>query len=253
MADRCSGGTVTAMPGWECTGVAKLYGRTVALDGVDVTFRSGEVTALLGHNGAGKTTLFRLAAGLAVADAGRMRLEGQMPGSAAARQVVSYVPEQPDLYPGVSVWEHVTFIALAHRLTGWRSTATELIERFGLADRRDSLPDELSQGLRRRLALVMALLHGARVHLLDEPFNGLDPAGSAGLRSILRELAGGGACVVVATHLLGDVDRLADRIVVLDHGRVAATGRTADLARRAGLPAGAGLEDAYLRLTGSVS
>ncbi|MEW9552465.1 ABC transporter ATP-binding protein [Nonomuraea sp. NPDC050783] len=234
---------------WECEGAVKRYAERKALDGATFRCGYGQVTALLGHNGAGKSTLFRAAAGLVRLDAGTMLVGGHPPGSTRAQQATSYMPEQPDLYPGVSVWEHVTFIALAYRLSRWEPRARHLLERFELGDRRDALPHELSQGLRRRLALVMALLHGAEVLLLDEPFNGLDPHSAVRLRTTLSELAADGAAVVVATHILHDAQRLADQVIVLECGRVKAGGDLPSLAREAGLSRRAGMEEIYLALT----
>ncbi|MFF0312047.1 ABC transporter ATP-binding protein [Streptosporangium sp. NPDC004379] len=219
------------------------------MDGATFRCGHGQITALLGHNGAGKSTLFRAAAGLVRLDEGAMLVAGHPPGGARAQQALSYMPEQPDLYPGVSVWEHVTFIALAYRLPAWEPRARRLLERFELTDRLDALPHELSQGLRRRLALVMALLHGAEVLLLDEPFNGLDPHSAARLRTILGDLAAEGAAVVVTTHILHDAQRIADQVIVLERGRVKAGGDLSSLARQAGLPSRTGLEEVYLALT----
>lgn len=233
----------------EYDGLVKRFGATVALDGVSFACRAGSVTALIGPNGAGKSTLFLAAAGLLAADAGTVRVRGQPAGSAGAQRAMSLMPEQPDLYPGVSVWEHVVFVALLHRVPDWRPRAEQLVARFHLADRRDALPNELSQGLRRRLALVMALMHGADVLLLDEPFNGLDPRSASELRSLVAELAAAGACVLVATHILSDVQRLSDRAILLDRGRKTAEGTLDELRRQAGLAAGSDLEATYLALT----
>ncbi len=233
----------------EYTGLVKRFGATTALAGVGFTCPAGSVTALIGPNGAGKSTVFRATAGLLVPDAGSVRVRGHLAGSAPAQRAVSLMPEQPDLYPGVSVSEHVTFVALLYRLSDWRPRAEWLLARFGLDDRLDALPHELSQGLRRRLALVMALLHGADVLLLDEPFNGLDPRSAGELRSLVRELAAAGACVLVATHILSDVQRLADRAVLLDQGRITAAGTLDELRGQAGLDQDADLEAAYLALT----
>ncbi|MEO3790905.1 ABC transporter ATP-binding protein [Nonomuraea sp. B10E15] len=234
---------------WECEAAVKRFADRTAVDGATFRCEYGQITALLGHNGAGKSTLFKAAAGLVRLDAGATLVGGHSPGSTRAQQAVSYMPEQPDLYPGVSLWEHITFVALAYRLPAWESRARELLERFELTDRRDALPHELSQGLRRRLALVMALLHGAKVLLLDEPFNGLDPHSAMRLRATLADLAAGGAAVVVATHILHDAQRIADRVIVLESGRVIAGGDLSSLVRQAGLSGPIGLEEAYLALT----
>ena len=236
----------------ECADVVKRFGERRALDGARFTCPGGAVTALIGPNGAGKSTLFRVAAGLLTPDAGTVRVRGHLAGTPAAQRVLSSMPEQPDLYPGVSVWEHVVFVALIYRLSGWQGRARDLLERFGLTDRLDALPHELSQGLRRRLALVMALLHGADVLLLDEPFNGLDPRSASALRSLILELAASGVCVLVSTHVLADVARLTGRAVLLDRGRVLAAGSFADLRRQAALAADADLEAIYFALTAGI-
>lgn len=159
------------------------------------------------------------------------------------------MPEQRDLYPGVSVWEHVVFVALAYRLSDWQGKAHDLLTRFELSDRCDALPHEMSQGMRRRLALVMALLHGANVLLLDEPFNGLDPGSAAELRSSVRELAASGVCVLVSTHILSDVARLTDRAVLLDKGRVTVAGSFDDPRHQTQQDEDADLEAIYFALT----
>jgi len=238
--------TTTAL---EYTAVVKRFGQKAALNGVSFTCPSGAVTALIGPNGAGKSSLFRAAAGLLAPDAGTVRIHGHVAGTAAAQRAASLMPEQPDLYPGVSVWEHVVFVALAYRLSDWQGRAHDLLERFGLSDRLDSLPHELSQGLRRRLALVMALVHGADVLLLDEPFNGLDPRSTSELRSLVRELATSGVCVLVSTHILSDVARLTERAALLDKGRVTAAGSFDELRRQAHVDRDADLEEVYFALT----
>jgi ABC-type multidrug transport system ATPase subunit len=233
----------------ECDGLVKRFGGTTALADVSFTCPAGSVTALIGSNGAGKSTLFLTAAGLLAPDGGTLRVHGHIAGTPGAQRALSLMPEQPDLYPAVSVWEHVTFMALLYRLTDWRPRAKTLLERFGLSDRLDAVPSDLSQGLRRRLALVMALVREADVMLLDEPFNGLDPRSANEVRSIVREVAAAGACVLVSTHVLSDVERISDRAIVLDRGSKKAEGTLGELRRQAGLPPGADLEASFLALT----
>jgi ABC-type multidrug transport system ATPase subunit len=216
---------------------------------VNLSCPAGSVTALIGANGAGKSTLFLTAAGLLAPDAGTVHVRGHAAGTPGAQRALSLMPEQPDLYAAVSVWEHVTFIALLYRLTDWQPHAKKLLARFGLSGRLDAVPSSLSQGLKRRLALVLALLRGAEVMLLDEPFNGLDPRSASELRSIVRELAAAGACILVSTHVLSDVERISDRAIVLDRGSAKAEGTLDELRRLAGLAPGANLEASFLALT----
>ena len=231
-------------------GLSKAFDRTRALDGLHLHASYGEVLALFGPNGAGKTTALRCVAGVLVPDAGTITVGGAPAGSIAAQDALSFLPEQPDLYPSLTVAEHLRFVALAHRLDGWEPHAATLLGRFDLNDQRDALPGALSQGMRRKTALIMALLHGARVLLLDEPFNGLDPQGAAELRALISDLAAGGAAVVVSTHGLAVAERLAQRAVIMQQGRAIAEGTPEQLRRHAGMPEGADLEAVFLALTG---
>ena len=233
----------------EVDDLAKAYGETVALAGLSFEVSHGEVVALLGPNGAGKTTAMRCIAGVLAPDAGRISIVDAEAGSPQAQAAVSYLPEHPELYPGLSVAEHLRFVALAHRLEGWEPQADELLTRFQLADRADDLPGELSQGMRRKTALSMALLHGAQVFLLDEPFNGLDPHAAAELRDVITGLAEDGAAVLVSTHGLAVAERIAARSVVMSSGRVMAEGSTSRLRKLAGTADDADLEAVFLALT----
>ena len=232
-------------------GLRKTFDRTQALDGLDLQASYGEVLALCGPNGAGKTTALRCVAGVLVPDAGTITIAGAPAGSITAQDALSFLPEQPDLYPSLTVDEHLRFVALAHRLDGWQPRAAALLDRFDLNDQHDALPGALSQGMRRKTALIMALLHGARVLLLDEPFNGLDPQGAAELRGLITDLAAGGAAVVVSTHGLAVAERLARRATIMQQGRAIAEGSHEQLRRQAGMPEGADLEAIFLTLTGA--
>jgi len=231
-------------------GLHKAFDGTRALDGLSLTADHGEVVALFGPNGAGKTTALRCVAGVLAPDAGSITVDGAPAGSVAAADALSFLPEQPDLYASLTVAEHLRFVALAHRLDAWEPRASDLLDRFDLADQRDTLPGALSQGMRRKTALIMALLHGAKVLLLDEPFNGLDPRGAAELRTLIADLAAGGAAVVVSTHGLAVAERIADRAIVMAEGRAIADGSSDQLRRLAGMPQGADLEAVFLALTG---
>ena len=204
---------------------------------------------MLGPNGAGKTTAMRCVAGVLLPDAGRITIAGAPAGTVAAQAAVSFLPEHPDLYPGLTIDEHLRFVALTHGLVGWQPRADALLERFTLLDVRDELPGSLSQGMRRKAALSMALLHGTQVLLLDEPFNGLDPQAAVELRAVVSDLAAQEVAVLVSTHGLATADRIATRSVVMADGRLVAEGTTDQLRARARVAGDADLEAVFLALT----
>ncbi|MBX6350795.1 MAG: ABC transporter ATP-binding protein [Clostridia bacterium] len=228
-------------------GLTKRFGRVTAVDGLSLSARRGEVLGLLGPNGAGKTTTLLCLAGLARPDAGRVMLDGVELGSDRSR-LIALIPEQPDVYPMLTVWEHMVFVAKACRLPeGWHIEADRLLRRFGLAERRDDLGEALSKGLRQKTLVAATVLAGAPVLLLDEPMIGLDPRGQRELRLVLRELCEEGRAVVVSTHLLEQAEAMCDRVVILKSGQKLAEGRPDEL--REALHRGASLEDVFLELT----
>lgn len=234
----------------DVTELRKAFGATTALDTMSWSAPAGAVTALLGPNGAGKTTAMRCIAGVLTPDSGTIEVLGRRERT-GGHDAISFLPEQPELYPALTVAEHLRFIALAHRLDGsWRDRADDLLCRFGLSDRTDEVPGNLSQGQRRKAAIVVALLHGAEVLLFDEPFNGLDPGSAAELRDVLVDLARDGAAVVVSTHVLAAAERFVDRAVIVDAGREVAQGAPSELRQIAGVAPESDLEGVFLALTG---
>lgn len=198
----------------------KVDGLTV-LDGVCFELVPGEIVGLVGPNGAGKTTLLRVLSGLVQPTVGTATVVSSPLGSPAARRALSLMPEEPDCYPGLSVVEH---IRLLDRLNGNPPSdhdIADMLSRYSLAAHRDSLPHELSQGMRQKLALILALRKGAEVFLLDEPFNGLDPVASRSLRQEIIRLAAQRKSVLISTHILRDLEYLADRVIFLHAGKVA--------------------------------
>lgn len=228
----------------------KAFGDVKALDGMTWSAPLGRITALLGPNGAGKTTAFRCVAGVLYPDGGDVTIFGRPASDPGARDGISFLPEDPELYPSLTLAEHLRFIALAHRMENWRDRAEELVARFQLTEVLEAVPSEMSQGQRRKTALVAALLHGAQVLLFDEPFNGLDPQASVELRTILEDLRTEGAAVVVSTHVLSSAERFVDRAVIVHRGVSLAEGTMEDLRRIASSAADADLEAVFLSLTG---
>ncbi|HEX7490248.1 MAG TPA: ATP-binding cassette domain-containing protein [Candidatus Limnocylindrales bacterium] len=212
----------------EVAEVSKHYGETAALKGVTFSAPPGAVTGFLGPNGAGKTTALRILLGLARPDTGTALIDGRryadMPNP---RRVVGAVIDSMGFESGRSGRDHLRVVALAAGIA--RKRVDEVLEFVDLAAAADRAAGGYSQGMRQRLALATALLGDPQVLLLDEPANGLDPAGMAWLRSLLTDWAAQGRTVLFSSHVLTEVEFVADRIVIIDHGRVVRQGTAADL------------------------
>lgn len=228
--------------------LVKRYHEKVALDGVSLRAEAGQLLGLVGANGAGKTTLFQSVAALIKIDAGSITIDGAERGSIPARRALGYLPEEPVLWPDLTVAEHLQFIARAYSVSDWKAKSADLLERMHLTDSRDARGGGLSQGMRRKVALAMVLLHDSSVLLLDEPFNGLDPEAQHELRIIVRELRDQGTCIVLSSHRLAELEPLADSFVMLSQGKVVADGDLEVLRAAAGLNEQADLETVYLSL-----
>lgn len=208
----------------------------------------GEIVGLLGPNGAGKTTTMECLAGLRSPSAGEIWVGGHRAGTAGSRALTGFVPEDPRLFADLSVWEHCTFMARAHRLALWQADADELLTRFGLQEHRDKPARSLSQGMRRKTGLAMLALHHAQFLVLDEPFNGLDPESQHELHGLLDSFRTAGAGVLMSSHRLAEMQRVADRFLVLREGRLVGAGSLPELRAAAGVGSGGDLERVYFRL-----
>ncbi len=204
----------------EATGVAKSFGPTTALRGVDLRVGWDERVALLGGNGAGKTTLLRLAAGLLRPTSGEVRVAGHALDRAGAggRRLVGFVGHQSLLYPDLTVDENLGFFARLYGVANSGRRTGALLARLGMAGRRSDRVRALSRGLQQRVALARALLHDPPILLLDEPETGLDAAGRA---LLVEEVGIPGRTVILSTHDRGLARQVAGRAVVLAGGRIA--------------------------------
>ncbi len=229
------------------SGLTKRFGAKTAIEDISFSVASGEIVALLGPNGAGKSTTFACLAGLARPNAGTIRFDGRLLESDRGR-TVAVIPETPDVYPLLTVWEHLVFVARLCRLdASWEARGEALLARFGMIGERDTIGNALSKGMRQKTLIAATVLAGTPVLLLDEPMIGLDPRGQRELREMLAELRTAGTALMISTHQLGSAEVLSDRIIVLNHGRVVASGTIGELrAEHAG-----SLEDIFLDLTGS--
>ena len=214
-------------------GLAKRYGRTEAL--VDLTLRvePGEIFGFLGPNGAGKTTAVKLLLGLARPTGGRGTLLGAPLGDRRARREVGYLPELFRYQPWLRAHEVLQLHAGLRSVDGgspFRAAAIrDALGEVGLADRADDAVGGFSKGMQQRLGLAVALLGAPRLVVLDEPTSALDPVGRADVRSIVRRARDAGSTVFLNSHLLTEVERVCDRVAIVDHGRVLASGRIDDL------------------------
>jgi ABC-2 type transport system ATP-binding protein len=213
--------------GIEVRGVRRTFGDVVAVDGMDLEAPPGGVTALVGPNGAGKTTLLLVLATLLVPDSGTVRVAGHDPVTEprAVRARIGWMPDVFGTWETLTCREVLATVADAFRLP--RRVAApricELLALVHLEDLADRPTQVLSRGQKQRLGLARALVHDPEVLLLDEPASGLDPRSRIELRGIVRELAGQGRSVLVSSHVLAELDEMADRAVIVARGRTVAT------------------------------
>lgn len=237
----------TLDPVVEVNSVTKRYGELVAVDNLTFSLRSGTVTGFLGPNGAGKTTTLRLLLGLAEPTGGEALVFGRRYRELddPARRVGA-VLESSDLHPGRSGRDHLRTLAFAAKLGPGRvEDVLSIVELEAAADRRVKT---YSLGMRQRLGLAAALLGDPELLVLDEPANGLDPAGVRWLRRFLRWFADQGRTVLLSSHMLAEAAQTVDQVVIIDRGRQVVSGRLDELTER-----GTTLEDVFLGLTGGPS
>jgi ABC-2 type transport system ATP-binding protein len=219
----------------EIDDLAKRYGTVVALDGASFTARPGRIVGFLGPNGAGKTTTMRCIFGLVRADRGEVRWNGA-PVDRPARLRFGYMPEQRGLYPRMRVGEQVSYFAQQHGLSSRDAgaAATRWLDRMGLGDRSKSKLEELSHGNQQRVQLTVALAHDPELLVLDEPFSGLDPLGTATMTEVLHDRAANGVGVVFSSHQLDLVEDVCEDVVIIARGRVVAAGAIDELKSQSG-------------------
>ena len=214
----------------ELRDLTRRFGDVVALDDVSFSVEAGEMVGFVGPNGAGKTTAMRIALGVLEPDAGDVRWLGRSV-DAQMRRRFGYMPEERGLYPKMRVLDQLVYLGRLHGLEpeDAKAQAAAMVEALGVAERGKDRAESLSLGNQQRVQLAAALVHRPDVLILDEPFSGLDPVGVDVLSEILRGQADSGVPVVFSSHQLDLVERLCESVVMIDRGRVVASGRIADL------------------------
>ena len=230
--------------------VGKEFGPKLALSGISFSVPAGQICGLLGPNGAGKTTLFRLLMGILKPSTGRIRIDGldAFADRVAAKRLIGFLPDEPVFYSYLSGRETLELSAAMHGLDARETLLglAPLIARLRLDEDLDAFAEDYSRGMKKKLGLLMALLHRPKLLVLDEPTNGLDVDAVRQFYDLIEHLASRGTTILFSTHLMDHVARLCSHAVIVDAGRVVAAGALPTLVAQAGA---ASLEDLFLALT----
>jgi ABC-2 type transport system ATP-binding protein len=214
-------------------GVSKSYGEFRALESLSLEIAPGEVFGVLGPNGAGKTTLIRILMGLLMASSGRARISGMdcFADRVQLKRHVGYLPDTPFFYDYLTGWELMRFIGEMHGLNPAQSAerAERLLSELQLADAANDFVTSYSLGMKKKMALALALIHEPSVLILDEPTTGLDPRSSLQVRQFIRRYADSGRTVLLSTHWLEMAEAVCNRLGIIHHGRLVASGTAAEL------------------------
>jgi len=236
----------------ELTDLTKRYGKTLAVDRLNLSVSAGEIFGFIGPNGAGKTTTIRMMGGTLSPTAGAVVIDGidMAARPEEAKRRIGFIPDRPFLYEKLTGMEFMRFSADLYGVGDgtFRSKAGDLLRTFGLFDWSHELIEAYSHGMKQRLVISAALLHDPRVIVVDEPMVGLDPAAIKMVKDILKDLARRGTAVFMSTHTLSVAEDLCDRIGIIHRGALIALGTTRELKRMAQAQQ-ADLEEVFLKLT----
>jgi ABC-2 type transport system ATP-binding protein len=237
----------------ETAALTKVYGEKRAVDRLTLRIEPGEVMGFLGPNGSGKTTTIRLLMGLLRPTEGSASIRGRdcHRDAVALKREVGYLPDEPFLYPYLSGYESLELVAGLHGFSAReaRARARGSAETFGLGEAAGTFTVTYSHGMKKRLALAMALIHEPQVLILDEPTNGLDPRGAREMRDTIARLAAGGRTVFLSTHLLEAAERICHRVAIIRAGVLQAVGTPSELREHYAAAPETSLEDLFLQVT----
>ena len=219
----------------EIDSLVKRFDKVTAVDGVSLELHAGECLGLLGPNGAGKSTLIRSIVGRVIPDSGRVAVFGFPAASAEARAALGWVPQELALYPRLTCKENLAAFGRYHALYGEKLTQAVAwcLDWAALADRSKELAKNLSGGMKRRLNMAAGIIHRPRVVLMDEPTVGVDPQSRNRIFEMIETLRAEGTAIIYTTHYMEEAERLCDRVSIIDHGRIIASGTNEELVRNA--------------------
>ncbi len=233
-------------------GYEKTYRETVAVRGLSFEVPAGSIVGLVGPNGAGKTTTLRALAGIIPPTRGKLTVAGHdiVLDPIAAKSRLAFIPDEPQLFDVLTVWEHLEFTASVYRVPAFDAEAERLLTQFELNEKRNTIAQELSRGMRQKVAICCAYLHQPEAILFDEPLTGLDPRGIRTLKESIRERAAAGAAVMVSSHLLDLIEDLCSHLLLMHRGQCLFQGAISEAKNKLEeLGADASLEDFFFQLT----
>ena len=228
-------------------------GTVPAVDDLSFQVSAGEIVGLIGPNGAGKTTTLRALAGILKPTSGHVRIDGHdlIAEPIEAKRRLAFMPDEPHLFEYLTVAEHLRLIARLYAVDDFERRSRALLSELELTGKEDSLPAELSRGMRQKVVIACGLVRSATTLLFDEPLTGLDPLGIRRMRETIASRAREGAAILLSSHLLHLVEEVCTRVLIMDRGRKVADGTFEELRARAELAqAGSSLEQIFLRVTG---
>jgi ABC-2 type transport system ATP-binding protein len=228
-------------------------GTVPAVDDLSFQVSAGEIVGLIGPNGAGKTTTLRALAGILKPTSGHVRIDGHdlIADPIEAKRRLAFMPDEPHLFEYLTVAEHLRLIARLYTVEDFERRSRALLDELELTGKEDSLPGELSRGMRQKVVIACGLVRSATTLLFDEPLTGLDPLGIRRMRETIVSRAREGAAILLSSHLLHLVEEVCTRVMIMDRGRKVADGTFDELRARVELAqAGSSLEQIFLRVTG---
>jgi ABC-2 type transport system ATP-binding protein len=238
----------------EVEGLTKLYGEFLAVNELSFAVKPGEVMGLVGPNGAGKTTTLRCLSGIIPPTRGGIRICGNdlVTDPVSAKRHLAFFNDEPRLFDYLTVQQHLAFTARIYQVSHYEALGAALLEELELADKRNSLPGELSRGMKQKLAIACGLLHTPKVIYFDEPLTGLDPIGIRRMKNSILKRARDGAAIIISSHLLHLVEEVCSHILILKNGCKVIGGTLEEITRRfSEQPGDANLEEVFFRATGA--